>query len=566
MSDSPSTITSSQQIIIKFETMNQTTPSPQQAKTSRLQKYYGIPVLATILFIFFFVLADHLFPLPIFNQDDYAAMIVAEDSTPLRAYAGQNGVWRYPLKSSEVSPLYLQALLNYEDRYYYYHFGVNPAAILRGLIQNIRAGHVVSGGSTLTMQVARIIDPRGHGYRAKLQQVFRALQLEYHCSKEEILTLYLNHAPYGGTVEGIGAASLTYFGKPPFELSHAEAALLAVLPQRPSALRPDRYPGRAERARDKVLDRMATFGIWSPAAVYQAKKEEVVAVHHVQPMLAPLLANRLRSETVAGTSLVTTINAQLQANLADCVANYAASVDDKVSAAVMVVENETMAVRAYVGSADFFSRERQGQVDMIRSVRSPGSTLKPFLYGMALDRGLIHSGSLLIDAPRFYSSYRPNNFGSGFSGPVSAAEALQRSLNLPAIQLIEQLGPASFTAGLAKGGVRLRLPSGGAPNPAIILGGAGTRLEDLVAAYTSLARKGRVGKLRYLRAQLSDPISDKYLLSEGAAWIIRTILAANPRPDRYRTSAVAETNPAWKTGTSYGFRDAWAMGVTPKYT
>ncbi|MDH3349440.1 MAG: penicillin-binding protein 1C, partial [Desulfobulbaceae bacterium] len=552
---------------MKPKAITPTTNKSQNGQQKTINKLTTYTILTLITLTLALWTADHIYPLPdLHNRDDYARLITAKDGTPLRAFAGKGGVWRYPLHLSQVSPLYLEALLGYEDKYFYHHFGVNPVAILRGCIQNIKAGRIISGGSTLTMQVARLINPHRRGYKGKILQILRALQLEYHFTKDEILTLYLNYAPFGGTVEGVGAASLTYLGKPPLELSHAEAALLAVLPQRPSGWRPDRYPALAERARNKVLNRLVTNKVWEPSIVEAAKQEKVAAVHYEHPMTAPLLANRLRSKALPDQPLVTTIDGQLQANIADCVSGYVENMDSGVSAAVMVVENDTLAVRAYVGSADFFSITRQGQVDMIRAVRSPGSTLKPFLYGMALDRGLIHSASLLSDAPQYYSDYRPGNFSAGFSGPVTMSAALQRSLNLPAIQVIEHLGPGVFAAALTGGGLKLKIPKGGAPNPAIVLGGLGVRLEELTGAYTALARNGRSGKLRYLAAELTDPIREKYMLSEGAAWIIRSILADTPRPNRYRTAAVASHNLAWKTGTSYGFRDAWAMGVTPKYT
>ena len=524
-----------------------------------------------------FLLADRLVPLPApVSADDYARVIVAEDQTPLRSFADDRGVWRYPISLAEVSPLYLQALLGYEDRWFYRHPGINPLALWRAWQQNSRAGRIVSGGSTLTMQVARLLTSlqaqrqgkkqRPRSYLAKAEQLFRALQLELHYSKEEILTLYLNHAPFGGVIEGVAAASYAYLGKPPQELSHAEAALLAVLPQAPSRLRPDRYPQRATAARDKVLERLASFAIWSPDTVAEAKVEAVEASYERPGQLAPLLSRRLKPQARPDQALHTTLRPELQAALAAHVKEALVTLPPASSVALLVVENSNLAVRAYVGSADFLDNQRFGHVDMVQAKRSPGSALKPFLYGLALDQGLIHSASLLCDTPRAYSDYRPENFTMSFSGPVTASQALQRSLNVPAIQLMEQLGPPFFTARLRDAGLHLVLPPGARANLAIILGGVAISLEELVQGYSALARQGRVGRLRYLAAELDQPQQERQLLSAGAAWVIREILAHNPRPDLYRTSAISRQPLAWKTGTSFGFRDAWAVGVTPRYT
>ncbi len=513
------------------------------------------------------VLADAFFPLPsLIQPHGFARVVVAKDGTPLRAFADSRGVWRYPLTIKDVSPLYLEALLGYEDRWFAYHPGVNPVALVRAWWLNQKHGRIVSGGSTLTMQVARLLAPHKRSYGGKIIQILRAVQLELQYSKTEILEMYLNRAPFGGPLEGVAAASFAYLGKSPKELSRAEAALLAVLPQAPSRLRPDRHPDRATVARNKVLRRLATLNHWSVEQVEDAKKETVAARYFKQPMLAPLLARRLKNKAGYDKPLRTTIDPELQANISDYVAGYVEGLPDATSAGVLVVENDSLAVRAYLGSSDFLDSERFGHVDMVLAIRSPGSTLKPFLYGFALDQGLIHSHSLLADAPRIFGSYRPENFSSGFAGPVSAAEALQRSLNVPAIQVLEGVGPRAFSAKLAAAGVHLKLPQNDAPSLAVILGGAGTSLEQLVSAYTSLGRTGLAGKLRFLEEDIAHVKKGQRVMSEGAAWIVRQILAENPRPDNYRTAAIHRPDIAWKTGTSFGFRDTWAIGVTPRYT
>lgn len=506
-------------------------------------------------------LADWLFPLPLPRTDE-ARVVLAEDGTPLWRFADAEGVWRYPVTPQEVSPLYLEALLTYEDRWFYRHPGVNPLALGRALWQNLSGGEVVSGGSTLSMQVARLLDPHARSVPGKLRQLWRTLQLEWHLSKDEILTLYLNRAPFGGTLQGVAAASWAYLGKSPAQLTPSEAALLAVLPQAPSRLRPDRHPQAAQRARDKVLRRLQLFGVWAPTRVSEALQEPVLLAPRQEPRLAPLLARRLN--TPDSPALIrTTLDASLQRRLEDLLLGWRARLPEHTSAAVLVVEAQSMAVRAYLGSVDIGDDKRFGHVDMIQSVRSPGSTLKPFLYGMTLDAGLIHSESLLQDVPRRYGDYRPGNFSAGFTGPVSASEALATSLNLPAVQLLEAYGPKRFAGELHGAGLPLQLPAGAQPNLALILGGAGVRLEQLLGGYAALGREGKAARIRL---QPHQPLIEQRLLSPGAAWIVRRILAGQARPDRDpRAQLVQRPALAWKTGTSYGFRDAWAMGVGPRY-
>jgi len=508
---------------------------------------------------------DLAFPPPLPRAAGTATVVTARDGTPLRAFADAEGVWRYPATPASVSPLYVQALLNYEDRWFRRHPGVNPFALARAGWQWLRSGGIVSGGSTLTMQVARILDggdTRSPG--GKLRQMARALQLEARLSKDEILRLYLERAPFGGTLEGVEAASWAYLGKPAAQLSHAEAALLAVLPQAPSRLRPDRHPQAARAARDKVLARMRALGVWSAATVEEARIEPVVARSLRVPVHAALLAERLRQAGPRAGRIATTLDADLQRALEERVAAYFAGLPPRTSAALLVVENAGMQARAYVGSVAFADGPRLGHVDMVRAWRSPGSTLKPFLYGMALDDGLIHSESLLVDAPQDFGGYRPGNFGEAFNGPVGAATALRLSLNVPAVDLLDRVGPARFAARLDHAGVALRFPRGARPGLPLILGGTGVRLEDLVGAFAAFQRGGLAAPVRYTPAQ---PLAERRLLSPGAAWIVREVLQSNPRPGPATTAFAAPRPPvAWKTGTSYGFRDAWAVGATRRYT
>jgi penicillin-binding protein 1C len=522
-----------------------------------------------------FLILDALFPLSMpKDEEKFAVAVLAEDGTPLRSFPDEKGVWRYPVQISEISPRYLEALINYEDRFFWHHPGFNLFALFRAFFQYIRSGNPESGGSTLTMQVARLLHPHSKTIPGKIHQIFRAIQLEFRYSKAEILTLYLNYAPFGGPIEGVQAASFSYLGKSAKELSHAEAALLAVLPQAPSRLRPDRHAARAVRARNKVLDRMARFKIWNQEIVEEAKIERVAPRFNPRPMMAPLLARRLffqiretapNSASPRNSAIRTTINLFMQQTVSDLIRDFIQSTPERTSAAALVVENETLNAKAYVGSADFLDDSRFGHVDMIQAYRSPGSTLKSFLYGFALEEGLIHSESLLVDAPFSFSDYRPENFSESFSGPVSAGEALQRSLNIPAVDILDRLGPKFFDARLRQGGFHLRFPPHQEPNLTMILGGAGASLEDLAGAYAAFGREGLSGKVRYT---MDTPLNERRMLTPGAAYIIRQILQEHRRPDLPGGQVALDRSRqvAWKTGTSYGFRDAWCIGVTDRYT
>lgn len=527
-------------------------------KPLRWRHRYLFVVLPLILLLGIW-LADRLWPLPL-SQANPARVVVAADGTPLWRFADENGIWRYPVTVSDVSPRYLEALINYEDRWFWDHPGINLLSMIRAAWQDLLSGKVISGGSTLTMQVARLLDPHPRTLGGKVRQVWRALQLEWYLSKEQILTLYLNRAPFGGTLQGVGAASWVYLGKSPQQLSYAEAALLAVLPQAPSRLRPDRWPERAQAARNKVLMRMAEQAVWEPQQVKESLEEPVWLAPRQMPQLAPLLSRYLVSRSKA-QKITTTLDAPLQRQLEELALNWKAQLPPRSSLAILVVDHTTMEVRGWVGSVDINDQSRFGHVDMVTAIRSPGSVLKPFAYALALDDGLIHPTSLLQDVPRRFGDYRPGNFDTGFHGPVSMSEALVRSLNLPAVQVLEGYGPKRFAAQLRNVGLDLRFPAGSEPNLSLILGGGGARLDQIVAAYSAFARHGRAAQLRL---QPGQPLVERPLMSAGAAWIIRRVLAgeAQPQPDATLPAVVPL---AWKTGTSYGYRDAWAIGINPRY-
>lgn len=528
---------------------------------SRLWRWPLAAMLAIAL------LADIASPprLPHAHLDDkapHAQVVLARDGTPLRAFPDAAHIWRNPVHLDEVSPRYVDAVLAYEDRWFYWHPGVNPFALMRAAAQWAWHGRVVSGGSTLTMQVARMLEPTPRTLPGKLRQIVRALQLEAHLSKPQILEIYLTYAPMGGVLEGVEAASRAYLGKPSTALSHAEATLLAVLPQSPSHLRPDRFPERARSARDKVLERLESR--WGTDTVRDARQEPVIAQSVREPLLAPLFAQRVRKLYPKLARIDTTLDVGTQASVEQLIAARLALLPERVSLATLVVDNTTLGVRAYAGSADFTDNDRFAHVDMVQGKRSPGSALKPFLYGLALDEGLIHSESLLSDVPQSFGGYQPGNFQASFSGPVGVTEALQKSLNVPAVEVLDRLGPLRFVSLLRRGGLKTDLPKGAEPNLSVILGGVAVNLEGMVGAYTAFARAGVAGKPRYTN---TAPLEETSMMSEGAAFIIRDVLeSGGPVARQVEGSVGTRRGIMWKTGTSFGFRDAWAVGVSDHYT
>ena len=532
-------------------------------------KRRGVYLLLSVLFgvasLWFF---NIIYPLALPDQQkEFASVVLDDEGYPLRAFADKKGVWRYQVSLDDVSPEYLDALITYEDRYFYLHPGINPISFVRATWQYIYHQRIVSGASTITMQVARLLHPHQRSLLGKLQQVLRALQLEWHLSKAQILTIYINHAPFGGTVEGVQAASYQYLRKPASQLRPAEAALLTVLPQAPSRYRPDRYPQRATQARNKVIKRLVKFGLWSEQKALKVMQEPISVWKPQQPFVAPLLARRLHQKHPEKKVIKTHIQRELQQRISAYVQGYASLIGDGVSMAVLVVDNHNQHVISYVGSASMQDASRAGHVDMVKAIRSPGSTLKPLLFGLAIDQNLIHSQSLLADVPRLSSRYRPRNFTKVLAGPVTASDALQRSLNIPFVQLIEAYGEQLFVNKLAHVLQPLTIPKNKA-SAAVILGGAGISLESLVGLHSSFANGGWVNPLVFESLTTKSRVKGRRLLSEESAWITWKTLTGVTAPKQFRWGLSNEKRPllAWKTGTSWASRDTWAIGSTAEYT
>jgi len=479
--------------------------------------------------------------------------VVDRNGQLLRAYTVEDGRWRLPVSLAAVDPTFVTMLIAYEDRRFADHAGVDPRALARAVWQAVTTGRIVSGGSTLTMQVARLLEDTGTGaLEGKIRQIRVALALERILSKDDILTLYLHLAPYGGNIEGIRAASLTWFGVEPARLTAAQSALLVALPQAPTSRRPDRFPEAARVARNRVLDRAIQFGGLTEAEVDWARIAPIPAVRRPFPALAPHVADRMVAERPTQGQHRLTIDRDLQAQMEVLTADAVQGRDPRLSAAIMVMDHETGAILASVGSPDYTDLMRGGFVDMTRALRSPGSTLKPLIYGLGFEAGLIHPETLVADLPVNFGGYAPQNFDNLFRGEVTVRQALQTSLNIPAVTLLSELGPATMMSAMRRAGMQPELPEGEA-GLAIALGGIGTTMEDLMRLYGALARGGQTVPLHTRAGEA--PIATQRMIPDLAAWYLGDILSGVPPPPN-----APRIGLAYKTGTSYGHRDTWAFG------
>jgi penicillin-binding protein 1C len=502
-------------------------------------------------------------PLPLAQAREVSTTIVDRNGKLLRAYAMADGRWRLPVDAKTgVDPGYLKLLLAYEDRRFRIHAGVDPFALARAAFQLLIRGHIVSGGSTITMQLARLMEPRRErSVYAKLRQMVRTLEIERQMNKDQILDLYLSMAPFGGNLEGVRAASIAYLGKEPKRLSLAEAALLVALPQSPETRRLDRYPDAARVARDRVLDRMVEDGQISEEDAVAAKVQPVPRLRKPMPILAPHAADQAMAIMKDASVIALTLDAALQKVLEMLARDRAIALGPNISVAIIAVDNASGDVLARVGSPDYFDDRRAGQVDMTRAVRSPGSTLKPFIYGLAFEDGFVHPESLIDDRPIRFGSYAPENFDMTFQGTVPVRKALQMSLNVPAVALLDRVGASRLSSRLKQAGVNLVLPKDEAPGLAMGLGGVGITLQDLVQLYSGLARLGNTRPLREIVSLRDDARDNLRLLDQVAAWQVGNVLMGTPPPENGVHNRIA-----FKTGTSYGYRDAWSIGFDGRIT
>ena len=625
-------------------------------------------VIFPLFLIFLFVLANWCFPLPKTRLHPPPSHIVLDRNGEwLRAFLADDGMWRFSsqqsavssqleevpnaslLKVSEshladsrkpktdgyfgVSPLLHQAMLTAEDRWFYYHFGINPVSIVTAFYDNIKAGEVVRGGSTITMQLARLMEPKARNIPNKLIEMFRALQLELTYSKSEILNFYFNMLPYGGNIVGTGAASRLYFNKPQDAISLGEAALLAAIPNAPERLRPDRFPERARQARAKILNQLLARRQISEEQWREAMREPIPTKRYALPFNAPHLSrmlvkrNRWNREATADGRIYTTIDAKVQKTAARILNEYlSASVVGMAGSqshtastgAIVVMDTETRQVLAMVGSHDFFDQRASGQVNGTLAPRSPGSTLKPFVYALAMEQGLITPETLLFDVPVNYAGYEPVNYDGTYNGYVTARQALAASLNVPAVNLSARLKDVTLHAFLKQAGLSTLAPSK-KYGLSMVLGGCEVNLLELTTLYAGLANMGEFAPYQIVVSNQQSAISSQQqevfenpgetppqkhasllmasdgfqrfpttipaesqrlkaedysqrLLREETSFIITEMLTASQlpantvkNPEAFE-SAMNLPKIAWKTGTSYGHRDAWCIGYSPKLT
>lgn len=506
--------------------------------------------------------ARSLPPLDLSSAADRSTVVLDREGKLLRPFLTADGRWKLPVTSEDVDPRYLAMLKAFEDKRFDRHRGIDPLGMLRATGQMLLNGRVVSGGSTLTMQVARLLEPREERtLSAKLRQAVRAVELERRFDKARILDLYLTLAPFGGNLEGVRAASFAYFGKEPKRLSTAEAALLVALPQSPETRRPDRFVEAARKARERVLERVGQAGLATRDEVAAARAEPIPTARRPFPNLSPHIAEQAVAEAPAERVQKLSLDARLQTALEGLVRERSLGLAPQVSIAILAVDNETGEIRASVGGVDYFAAERAGALDLTRALRSPGSALKPFIYALAFDNGIAHPETMLEDRPARYGIYIPENFDMTFQGMVSARKALQLSLNVPAVELLSALGPQRFLSRLRDAGVAIAMPKdSGAPGLAVGLGGLGITLQDLTRAYVGLARGGEMLPLRF-RPQATASGPAPRLIDPVAAWYVADTLLGAPPPLNAVPGRIA-----YKTGTSYGYRDAWAVGFDRKHT
>lgn len=536
----------------------------------RLPKWAARPARAAGVALLFYLglkAAAWLIPLPehaLFRPS--STLVFDRSGGLLQAFISDDDMWRIETPLSGISPHLRRAVLGFEDRWFYWHPGINPMALGRAFFQNARAGRVISGGSTMTMQIARMMEPKSRTLKSKFIEVLRAFQLELRYSKAELLQIYFNIAPYGGNIEGVAAAAWLYFGKEPSGLSLGEAALLAAIPNSPSLHRPDISPAGARAARRRVLERLLKQGVISRPDCQAALHEEIPGGRQNLPRTAPHFCRDLRRDYPGEARLYSTLDRRIQETAEDLLRLHLTRLRPEgiTNGAIVVIDNRNHDILAMVGSGDFDNRRHSGQVNGALAPRSPGSALKPFIYALAMQKGMISPARYLEDVPSDFSGYAPENFDRTFSGVVSARVALERSLNVPAVSLEAALGEDDLYALMERVDVdalRARDNYG----LSIAIGGCEVSLLDLTSLYSALGCSGEYVRPRWLLSgQASAPVR---IVDEGAAYLITDILTGLRRPDLPACwEFTTLPRVAWKTGTSYGHRDAWCIGYNPRYT
>lgn len=528
--------------------------------------------LFTRFIIFFFtaflsfLFADFCFPFQV--EPLYSTLVMAKDSTVLHAFLSADDKWRMKTTFAEITPELRQTILYKEDRYFYYHFGVNPFAIGKALINNTIHNKTLSGASTITMQVARLLQPKSRTYSNKLLEIWRATQLEWHYDKDEILQLYFNLVPYGGNIEGVKSASMLYFGRQPSQLSLAQVVTLCIVPNRPTSLRLGKNTILLTEERNKWLQRMYEDGIFDTATIADAIAEPLQAKRIDAPKIAPHFARSMRQKYPDEPLIYTHINSKHQQKVQQIAYNFTQRLHFRQihNACVLIINNQTHGVEAYIGSSDYEDSEHGGQVNGIKAVRSPGSTLKPLVYALAFDKGLLTPKTILNDVPTDFGGFQPENFDHKFNGRVTTETALAYSLNIPAVKTLEMLGVPSLVYSLKQAGFEQITKDQYKLGLSLILGGCGVTLQELTQLFSAFANKGNGFSMACTTQEIAAP--QGRLVSEEATYMITSILSQISRPDLPHNFKSSYRIPqvAWKTGTSYGRRDAWSIGYNHRYT
>lgn len=529
-------------------------------------KYSRYIIFLIVLLVSVFFILSIIFPLP--SEKPYSTVLYDRNGNFLKAFLANDGIWRLKTSPEEIPEHYKNLIINKEDRFFYYHFGVNPFSIVRALVQNIISGKRVSGASTITMQVARMLEPKKRTIWSKLIEVFRAIQLEVKYSKDEILQLYLSMIPLGGNVEGLKSGAMIYYQTPIDRLNIAQLFDLIVIPNDPNDLRPDKYPERLNQERWKRAKPFFKKGILTKADSIVFAETPSAVNRKAPPQLAPHFCYRVKSMLKYGDNYKTTLDLNIQSVAEQFLSNHLRTwkLLGVKNGALIVIENKSMNVVAYVGSENFDDSLAFGQVDAVQAIRSPGSTLKPFLYAFQMDNGVLTPKTRLLDVPYDFEGYTVENYDGTYSGYVFADEALRKSLNVPMIYLLKEAGLRSFCEFLCRLGFNSLQYQFDKLGLSMIIGGCGVTLEELATAYATFPNGGMYAKPRFLLDQTG--INRSRVFSEDAAFMITEILTGVERPDMPNNFIAASNLPviAFKTGTSYGRRDAWCFGYTAEYT
>ncbi len=527
-------------------------------------------VIISLLVIFAVYIIIPL-PSPLF-KDDYSQVVTDENGNILRVFLNADEQWCLPPSGKENIPEKLKvAVINYEDSYFKWHWGVNPVSLFRAAYQDLTEGKIVSGASTITMQVARLMKPKPRTVINKLLEILLAVKIEFHYSKENILKEYLDHAPFGGNIRGYRAASMKYFEKSPKELSWAEAAALAVLPNAPGLVTPFSGNKILKQKRNKLLKKLFDKEIIDRSTYKLSLLEPIISRVYPFRITAPHFTQRVVNQYKNKKVIKTTIDIKLQQYLDLLVKQYSRRLKNEgiKNCAAIVLETKTGKVKAYIGSQDYFDVQNQGMVDGVRAPRSSGSILKPFLYALSIDDGIIIPQTLIKDIPSYFDGYSPQNYDTKFNGVVTAEDALIRSLNVPAVRLLNTYGIYKFYTFLKTAGISTLFRSADDYGLPLIIGGAEVTLYDMAMLYRGLANEGVFRKSYFVEDDtLNSKSENPQLISPGSCYLTLEMLKNLKRPggEFFWKTFQNQTPVAWKTGTSFGGKDAWAIGVTPKWT